>query len=191
MADWMATYLRAVSAHRVRPYTLHRYAEEVDLHIVPALGRIKLDKLRPEHLSTFYRQKSETLAASSVRRLHAVIRRALNVAVRWNVIAVNPATLVDAPSLEYRKVQPYTVAEARAFLSAVKGTRMEARWVLAVALGLRQGETLGLMWDDVDFAAGRLRVRRSLQYRSGEGLVFTEPKTERSRRTIRLPGSVV
>jgi integrase len=65
---------------------------------------------------------------------------------------------------------------------------MEARWLVGLALGLRQGEALGLWWDDIDLEAGVLRVRRALQRQRGGGLVFTQPKTSRSRRTIPLPG---
>lgn len=89
-------------------------AEEISLHIVPALGRHRLDVLRPQHLSEFYRDRARVLSVGSVRRLHAVLRRALNVAVRWQMISVNPATLVQPPSLKYQEVQPYTVDEARA-----------------------------------------------------------------------------
>jgi integrase len=82
--------------------------------------------------------------------MHAVIRRALNVAVRWQLIAVNPATLVDAPKAAQHEITPLTAAEARRLIQAAEGDRMQARWLVGLALGLRQGEALGLSWEDVD-----------------------------------------
>jgi integrase len=159
----METYFAEVAAAKVRPSTLHRYREEAEHHIVPLLGRHRLDKLTPLHLTAFYRDRLTVLSAGSVRRMHASLRRALNVAVRWQLIAVNPVSLVEPPPLPHGEVSPFSVAEAKAFLRAVQGHRLEARWQIAVALGLRQGEVLGLRWEDVDLAAAILRVRAQLQ----------------------------
>ena len=79
--------------------------------------------------------------------------------------------------------------QVRAFLGVAKGDRLEALYAVALALGLRQGELLGLSWRDVDFGAGTLTVRRSLQRIDGE-VRLVEPKTETSRRTLSLPPSV-
>ncbi|MBQ0894027.1 site-specific integrase [Micromonospora sp. U56] len=90
------------------------------------------------------------------------------------------------------EVRPYSLAEARRFLKAVDGLRLEARWLIGIALGLRQGEVLGLRWDDVDLTAGTLRVRRQLQRDPETGsLAFVETKTARSRRTLPLPPTVL
>jgi len=86
------------------------------------------------------------LLRSSLRHIHAVIRRALNVAVRWQLIVVNPATLVDAPQARQHEVTPLPADEARRLIQAAKDDRMEARWLVGLALGLRQGEALGLWW---------------------------------------------
>jgi integrase len=151
------------------------------------LGRHRLDKLTPVHLTTFYRDRLTVLSAGSVRRMHANLRRALNVAVRWQLIAVNPVELVDPPSLPHNEVRPYSLDEARAFLKAVRGVRLEARWVLAIALGLRQGEALGLRWDDIGLDNGTLRVRGQIQRDvDGAGLRWVETKTARSRGTLPL-----
>ncbi len=192
VAQWMETYFAEVAAAKVRPSTLHRYREEVEHHIAPHLGRHRLDRLTPIHLTAFYRDRLQVLSPSSVRRLHANLRRALNVAVRWQLIQVNPASLVDAPSLTHTEVNPYTVAEARVFLKAIRGMRLEARWLIAVTLGLRQGEALGLRWEDVDLTAGTLRVRAQLQRDPSTGeLVRVDTKTARSRRTLPIPPSVL
>jgi integrase len=192
VAEWLAVYLEQVARPKVRPRTLDLYASNIDRHIVPAIGRYRLDKLRPAHLVALYNTKAaEGLSGASLRHIHAVIRRALNVAVRWQLIAVNPATLVDAPQGVQHEISPLTVVEARRLIEAAEGDRMRARWLVGLALGLRQGEALGLRWEDVDVDARLLRVRRALQRRRGGGLVFAEPKTQRSKRVIPLPAQLV
>ncbi|RZU51596.1 site-specific recombinase XerD [Krasilnikovia cinnamomea] len=191
LAQWMEIYLAEVASAKVRPSTLHRYREEVEHHIGPLLGRIRLDKPTPAHITAFYRDRLTVLSAGSVRRLHANLRRALNIAVRWQVIHTNPVSLVDPPPVPHTEVKPYSLAEARAFLKAVQGLRLEARWVLAIALGLRQGEVLGLRWEDVNLDAGTLRVVAQLRRDADTGhLERVETKTARSRRTLPLPESV-
>jgi integrase len=134
---------------------------------------------------------AEGLSAASLRHMHAVTRRALNVAVKWQLITVNPANLVDAPRPRPHEVIPLSATEARRLIEAARGDRMEARWLVGLALGLRQGEALGLWWEDIDLDAGLLRIRRALQRQHGAGLVFTDPKTTRSRRAVALPDPLV
>jgi len=192
VTEWFTTYMRDVAKPRVRPLTYERYARDVRLHIEPAIGRVRLDKLQPAHLVALYNAKRAAgLSPNSIRHLHAVIRRALAVAVRWRLVAVNVATLVDSPTVPHHEVVPLSVAEAHRFLAAARGDRMAARWAVGLALGLRQGETLGLQWDDVDLENGFVRVRRTLQRHAGAGLVFTEPKTPRSRRVVALPSQLM
>ncbi len=191
VAQWMEIYLAEVATAKVRPSTLHRYREEVQHHIGPLLGRIRLDKLTPAHVTAFYRDRLTVLSAGSVRRLHANLRRSLNIAVRWQLIHTNPVALVDPPSVPHSEVKPYSLDEARAFLKAVRGRRLEARWVIGIALGLRQGEVLGLGWEDIDLDNGTLRVVAQLQRDAETGqLARVETKTARSRRTLPLPESV-
>lgn len=111
--------------------------------------------------------------------------------MRWRVTTWNPVLAVDAPSVESTEVHPLSADEARCFLHAVHGDRLEARWMLALMLGMRQGEVLGLSWSDVDLDQGTARVRQALQYRSGEGLQLVAPKTAKSKRTVPLAQSIV
>jgi integrase len=118
------------------------------------------------------------------------VRKARGTSVKWQLIAVNPAVLVDAPRAGQHEITPLSAAEAQGLIKAAVGDRMEARWLVGLALGLRQGEALGLWCDDLDLDAGLLRVRRALQRQHGGGLVFAEPKTQRSKRTIPLPAQL-
>jgi integrase len=119
--------------------------------------------------------------------MRAVLRRALNHAIRWEIVARNVATMVDAPTRESHTVQPFDAEEAAAFLAAIGGHRLEALYCAVLACGLRQGEALGLRWDDVDLNARTLAVRKQLQYAKGSGFCLVDLKTARSHRTIHLP----
>ena len=87
----------------------------------------------------------------------------MNVAVKWQLIAVNPAKLVDAPKAADHEFVPLSAAQAREPIRVAEDDRMAARWLVGLALGLRQGEALGLWWEDVDLPARVLHVRRGLQ----------------------------
>jgi len=191
VGQWLERYLNEVAALSVRPSTLRRYRQELRLYIAPALGKVPLDKLKPSQVSDFYSSQLLRLSPGSVRRLHALLRRSLGVAVRWQLIPWNPVAAVDPPSLSSIEVHPFDTNEARLFLAAASGDRFEARWLIAISLGLRQGEVLGLAWRDVDLDQRVLAVRQTLQYRPGEGFHLVPPKTARSRRIVPLTNAIV
>ena len=120
----------------------------------------------------------------------AVLRNALADAVREDLIVRNVAQQVRVSPGHQEEVQPLTVEEARTLLRAARQHRLYALYAVALSIGLRRGEALGVRWSDVDLDAGRLHVRQSLQRHSGE-LHFAPPKTRRSRRTVPLLPSMV
>lgn len=141
------------------------YRTDVMKHLIPGVGAHKLDKLQPEHLEALYRrlQTEKQLSAGTVHHVHRTIKNALNVAVKRGHLVQNPAVSATPPSVEDFDVDPYTVDEVRRILDEAGKGRNSARWAVALALGLRQGEVLGLKWNHVDLAEGTLRVRRSRQ----------------------------
>jgi integrase len=162
----------------------------VGLHLAPELGRTPLVKLTPEAVQRYMNRKQEAgLSARTVQYHHAVLRRALNQAERWGLVPRNVARLASPPRVQRPEVRPLTAEQARTFLAATKGDRLAPLYALALGLGLRQGELLGVTWDDVDLEVGTLAVRRTLQ-RYGGAYHLDEPKTERSRRTIPLPAGL-
>src|SRR6266511_773755 len=106
------------------------------------------------------RMQEHGSAAGTAHQAHRTIRTALNEAVRLGHLARNPATLAKAPRLAEEEIEPYSVEEVRRLLVEAGRRRNSARWAVALALGLRQGEVLGLQWADVDLDKGTLRVRR-------------------------------
>jgi integrase len=113
----------------------------------------------------------------------------LNEAMREELIERNVATVVRPPVIERVEVQPWSTEEASRFLAASASHRLHALFAVGVALGLRKGELLALRWDDVDLEGGVLHVRQNVQRLPELGLVFGPPKTNKSRRTIPLPGA--
>lgn len=132
------------------------------IHLIPGVGAHKLEKLRPEHLEQLYKQMQEDgKAAGTAHQAHRIICTALNEAVRRGYLARNPAVLAKAPRLDEPEVKPYSVEEVKRLLAeAVKLPQNSARWAVALALGLRQGEVRGLMWEDVDLDNAVIHVRR-------------------------------
>lgn len=158
---WLLHWVENIAAPFVRDNTLAGYRVAVNVHLVPGLGKHRLDRLEPEHLEKLYvRMMRSGSAPATAHQAHRTLRTALNEAVRRGHILRNPATLAKAPRLVEKEVEPYTVDEVRLLLKAAMGGRNGTRWAIALALGLRQGEALGLKWADVDLDVGTLIVRR-------------------------------
>lgn len=200
---WMKHWLTQVAPRRVRPTTLASYTSKVEQYINPLLGHHLLENLTADHIEAAWDElltkgnpkadDPKPLSPASVRQAHRILSRALKVAVMRNRIRRNPAdgNSMDAPAVPEKEMGVLDIEQVRQVLAAAKGDRMEARWVAALALGLRQGEALGLRWVDVDLDDGVLRVRQAMQRVKGKGLVFGEPKSQKSKRDIALDANVV
>jgi integrase len=186
-AQYLNHWLEQTVKPNVRRSTYRGYEAKLRVHIIPGLGRITLVKLSAERVQSFFNDRLRSgLSPQSVRHLKAILRAALNDALRWGLVARNVAALVDGPRVHQKEIRPLVPAEARQLLEAVRGDRLAALYTVALALGLRQGEALGLRWEDVDLEAGILSVRVALE-RSDSHFRLIEPKTRQSRRTIALP----
>ncbi len=164
LTNHLSWWLEEVVKRKNRPSTYRSYEQLVRLHIDPALGNALLSKLTTQQVRTFLNSKQDSgLSSRTVQYLHAVLRKALNVALKDQIVIRNVAALVDPPRVAAKEVQPLTPDEARRFLAAIQGDRQEALFTVAVSLGLRQGEALALRWQDVDLEARKLRVRYALQ----------------------------
>jgi integrase len=179
------------NAGKIRPKTFRSYEQLIRVHVKPDLGRIPLAKLTPQQTQSFLNRKlADGLSPRTVQYLHAVLRCALNRAVKWRLVAQNVVALTDPPRVPRHEIEPLAPEQARALLDAIQGDRLEALYTVAIALGLRQGEALGLRWRDVDLERGTLAVRMELQHVNG-AFQLVELKTERSRRTLPLPAVAV
>ena len=189
LAQFLTDWLENTQRESVRPRTYERYEEIVRLHIIPVLGHYKLQQLSPQHVQAFYSQKSkEEFSALTVISFHNILHKAMETAVKWNLVARNVCKVVDPPRRQRFEVTPLTLDQIQKLLSEVEGHRMEALFKVALATGMRRGELMGLKWQDINFEAGTIQVRRVLtripSKFPGKGYEEAEPKTQRSRRTI-------
>jgi integrase len=179
---WLEYWLENVAARKVRPSTLGRYEQLVEHQLIPKLGHHRLVRLLPEHIEKAYGELLESgradgnggLSPRSVVQAHAVLRRALRVATQRGKVARNVATLVEPPAVPHHEVEPFDLAAARAILKVADAEPNGLRWYVALALGPRQGECLGLTvpcvetWDEQQadggsVPRGSIRIRHALQ----------------------------
>lgn len=192
VGQFLERWLEDVARPRLRPKTYHSYAQLVRLHLAPTLGHHQLSKLAPQQVQAMMNAKlASGLSPRTVQYLRAVLRRAIGQALKWGLVSRNVVLLTDPPRVTRPEIATLTPVQARAFLDAVKGARLESLYAVALALGLRQGEALGLRWQDVDFDGGVLHVRVALQRVRGEPARLVEPKTRQSRRTLPMPAIIV
>ncbi len=166
LCDWLQS-----ARPSLRSSTYDRYEQIVRLHALPALGRIPLARLTPQHLQRLYAEKlAAGLSPRSVPR--------------------NVADLVTPPRGQRLQMSCLSPEQARTLLAVASGDRLEAVYALAVTTGMRRGEILALQWKNVDLETGSLQVVGTLQ-RTKEGLSIAEPKTDKSRRQVALSATAV
>lgn len=159
---WLTHWVENIAPLAVGENTMVGYGVAVRVHLIPGLGAHRLDRLKPEHIERFYaKMQANGSKPATAHQVHRTFRTALNEAVRRGHLAQNPVKLAKAPRVVEEEIEPYTVEEVRRILRAAEDRRNSARWAVALALGLRQGEALGLKWTDVDLTNGVLWVRRS------------------------------
>jgi integrase len=166
VAEWLTHWLTIVRPN-LRDGAYDAYEVAVRVHLIPGLGAHKLNKLQPEHLERFYtKMQSNGSSAGTAHQAHRTIRTALGEAAKRGALtADNPAEKANPPRLDLEEedeVDPYNIEEIKAILVEAAKRRNHVRWAIALALGLRQGEALGLKWSDIDLQKGVLKVRRSL-----------------------------
>jgi integrase len=189
--DFLTQWLEDTARPSIRPRTYECYELNVR-RLLPLIGFIRLGSLSPAHIQSAYGKLLKgSLAARSVRQAHVVLHRALRQAMHWGMIPRNPADAVSLPRPERRELRVLNEDQLRHLIQGTQGERLHPLWVLLATTGLRLGEALGLKWDDLDPKSGRLTVQRALQRQRGAGLVFTEPKTGKSRRTVHLAPSTI
>jgi integrase len=163
LGKYLDLWLKESVQDTVRLTTYQGYERIVRLHIKPALGRIKLDKLTPVHVRGLYRERLEAgLAPRMVQLVHTTLHKALKQAVADTLIPRNVTEAVRAPRPVKKEMKPLSPDQARTLLELARGERLEALYALALTTGMRQGELLGLKWDDVDMEAGILQVQQTL-----------------------------
>jgi integrase len=190
LAEWTAWWLAQLD---LRPTTIADYRYKIGL--LPGwLTRKRLAQITPMdvHEALAELASSETVhgkprAGSTVAQVRTVLGNCLHVAERYGHVTRNAARLAAPVTYQHAEVDPLDVGEARALLKQVAGHRLGSLFTVALALGLRQGECVGLKWSDVDLEAGTLSVMRQITRTNEHVEAEGDPKTRRSRRSLILP----
>ena len=195
VAEFLERWLRDWVSSNVSPKTFERYAQIVRLNVVPHIGALPIQKLRPVQLNELYGkllreggEEGRPLSARSVGHAHRVLRRAIGHAVQWGVVLPNAAANVSAPRVEQTEIEILREDDVQALLDKLRGGSLYMVALLGLSTGMRRGEMLALRWGDV--VGNMIRVERSLEHTKAGGLRFKSPKTRTGRRTISIPASV-
>lgn len=161
---WQREYLGGV-----KPFTVASYKSQIENHIRPALGAVKLEVLNAHTIQRFYnnlkavRKDKEALSPKSIKNIHGVLHKALQQAVAIGYIRFNPAEYCTLPRCQKVEIKPLDEEQSKAFLQAIKGQRFEDLFTVTLFTGMREGEVLGLQWDCVDFKTGTILIDKQLQ----------------------------
>lgn len=180
---WLSNYCEP----RLADNTVRGYRVNVEKHIVPYIGSIPINALTPRDIQRLYdRLAAKGLSSTSIRYVHNNLHKALSHAVKQEVIVRNPADLVDPPLVNRFEGSALPVDAVKRLLAASASSELYLPITLALTLGLRRGEALGLQWSDVDFSAKTITVRQAASFPNGQ-LVLIAPKTKKSKRTLLVP----
>lgn len=184
--DFLTSWLDN-SVHGHLAYNSYEAYRNAVTHLTPHLESIPLQSLTAQHIE---RAKGsmirEGVSQQSARYFLRVLRIALNRAVRWGLLARNPALMVDLPRVRRKEARAWTQAECLQFLAASKGHRLEHFYAVVLALALRKSEAQALRWQDVDLDKGTVSIRGGLQ-RNQDGPQLVPAKSDKSVRTLHLP----
>lgn len=187
---YLQRWLDDVVYPTLRPRTADYYKSLIRRYINPAIGMVSLKELNPQHVQRLVNGLPKTLAPRTVRNVRAVLRRALNNALTWRLVTYNAATGIAMPKVEKYRSRIPTPDEAVQFRDAIAGIRLEGLYLLAMTLGLRRGEALGLLKEDINLAEKELHITGQVQLIRGK-VERVATKTEASKRTLPIPDVVL
>lgn len=189
--DWLTHWLDGLEQNEaVRARTLESGYRSKMAHVSEAIGTVQLDRLTVEHVQSAYRKMSAAgLARSSIVQTHRILGHAIRDAYQSGRVGRNIMLLVPTPRLGKppKKTEHMSPAEVLKVLKALEHDRLASRWLFQIIMGPRQGEALGTGWEDMDLDGGRVTIQRKVERVKGKGLVFGEPKSATSHRTLPLP----
>ena len=189
VSQWLDTWATEYCNH-IKPRTLDSYKSVIEHHLKPSFGKIKLSELTPVNIQSAYnRMKNvktgEPLTAKALKNCHGVLHMALQVAVDNELIRRNPADKAKLPKVRQTEIKPLNDEDVRNFLTAIVGTEYERVYMVTLFTGLREGEVLGLTWDEIDYKKGTITIKHQLQKRRGSGGEYSLVSTKNGKsRTI-------
>ena len=195
LLSWIET---TAALGNVTPKTAERYRQLIEQQIIPHLGGIPLQQLKPSHIATWHAtiltaggQDGAALSARTVGHAHRALHKALSDATKYELLTRNPASSVSPPKVASSEMAILTAGEVKLVLAALAETSIYPQVVILLSTGMRRGESAGLRWSDIDLGAGKLCVERSIEKTGAGGLRVKSPKTKNGRRTISIPAGAI
>ncbi len=188
--EWLDIWMDTFCKNKVKPLTYSSYDGIIKNHIVPAIGNVQLQTLNGTHVQKLYNSMTDAgLSGKTVKNVSAVLHKALNQAVKLKYIPINPCSGAELPKTQKHEIKPLTDEEIPRFLAAIENSPMRNAYALCLFAGLREGECLGLSWDQVDFSKGKITVSQQLQREKKKGgKYYIAPSTKGNKsRTIKPP----
>lgn len=188
--SWLTEWLETFCKTKLKPLSYAKYLATAKNHIIPSLGSIKLQDLRGIHVQKLYNKMIDSgLSPKTVRDAAAVLRKALNIAIKQGFISSNPCDSAELPKIERKQIKPLSDAEIPLFLKEIDNHPMRNAFALCLFAGLREGECLGLSWSQIDFENQRIIVNQQLQKERKKGGVYYISDTTKGgkERTISPP----
>jgi len=192
LKEWLTYWLENMYAVRSAETSVYAYRNMMENHILPVLGNIKLQKLKPMHIQKYYSvlMSEKELSPNTVIKHHDLLNTALKAAVKQEYLSRNPLEGVERPRKIIHKVNIYNPKQLQKLLVEVKGNRLGTAVNLGAYLGLRREEICGLKWGDIDFDAKILTICRAMTQVGGE-IVVKDTKTNASQRKLYIPDGLL
>ncbi|NTW04566.1 MAG: site-specific integrase [Peptococcaceae bacterium] len=201
LAEFTKIWFEDYADKQLAPKTVHKYREMLNSRILPTIGNLKMDKIKPMVINRFMGdladmprldKKPGKLSSQTLKHYFRCISAILQDAVEWDIIPENPCLRVKPPRVTKVKIKVYDEDETLALLDALETAKIKHKalvW-LEFATGLREGEMMGLEWKDIDFDENTISIERASQYLPNLGVFTKLPKNEGSKRVIAIPKNV-
>ena len=198
LADYIRRWVETAETLNLSLKTAERYRQLIERQIVPHLGGLPLQKLKPVHVANWHATLLKAgghdggpLSPRTVGHAHRVLHKALTDAVRHELLTRNPASVVSPPRVTAEEIDILSADQVKAVLAAMRTTSIYPQVVVLLGTGMRRGELMGLQWGDIDLESGKLRIERAVEKTKAHGLRLKAPKTRHGRRTISLPAGAI
>jgi integrase len=192
VSQFVERWLRDWGAANLSSLTYEGYAHMLRKHLCGRVGSVPIQKLRAADLQAIYATMAQDGLADRTRlHLHRIVHVMLKHAAQWGVISRNVADMMDAPRVRAHEIETLSPDQVQTALEALRGQPLYPIAAVALATGLRRGESLALRYQDIDLDGGVLRVEQALEETQRGGLVFKAPKTRHGRRAVTLPPSTI
>lgn len=204
VAEWLRLWYDLYAEPNVRSTTAASYRRSIELHVIPRIGDIKLNRLTSRELQKLYKdllengrlrevqkEKNPGLSNSTVRGIHMMLHNALDRAVKERLILRNPTEDCIIPKLEKKEMKILHPEDIKAYLTAAERRGVLPMFYLELVSGVRKGELVALLWDDLDMERRTISVSKQALSRPGGEIVVNRPKTENSIRAVSIPQEAV